>query len=263
MSVAPKGGRRRWSVDKRDALRALLQIVGVAIAAFLLGYLATWLMFRGGVPEIVAVPDLRNASVEEARRTLRDVALVLEEGPVLAHPTVPEGAVIAQSPLPGQEVAPGSVVRVNVSAGPEQVRVPDVTMFSVDDAQAMLRRAGFEVNVVERPAMDRLGRIVELQPASGVVAPVGSVVTIVVSSGPPMVEVPALVGLREDEAADRLHAAGLHVGETRYDIFVFAPIGQVVAQHPAPGDSVQAGTGVRMTIAGSRPADDVPAFDGR
>jgi serine/threonine-protein kinase len=74
-------------------------------------------------------------------------------------------------------------------------------------------------------------------------APYGSEVTITVSAGVPMVPVPNVVGMNEDQAKAALEAAGLKVDATRF-------IGNKVRQQqPSAGESVEQGTSVKILVA--------------
>jgi serine/threonine-protein kinase len=57
------------------------------------------------------------------------------------------GTVISQSVPANSPVAPGATVNVQVSSGPPQVTVPDVTGQSVNQATQTLQQAGFKVSV--------------------------------------------------------------------------------------------------------------------
>jgi eukaryotic-like serine/threonine-protein kinase len=59
----------------------------------------------------------------------------------------PADNVIKQSPAPDTPITSGEVVSVWVSQGPPQVTVPDVTGQNVNDAEAELASAGFNVSV--------------------------------------------------------------------------------------------------------------------
>jgi eukaryotic-like serine/threonine-protein kinase len=244
--------RRRWRPGP-TGVPVWGWVLGIAAVAFILGYLLALFVFRGAGADVVAVPDLRQRPVEQARRTLSNLGLRLEEGPALAHPEIPAGSVITQSPLPGQEVAPGSHVRVNLSSGAERMSVPDVANRSLEQATAMLERVGFEVRVDEQESMRRQGQIIAMVPDAGTQVALGAVVTLVVSAGPPLVEVPNLVGYDRDDAEARLGGAGLRAGAIDFDSFSPQPSGRVLAQRPAAGDSLRAGSAVGLTVAGSPP----------
>jgi len=242
-------GRRRW-----------LRVAGLVVGAFVVGYVLTALIFFPGWGRraIVTIPDLRGKPFAEARRAAEDVDLHVERGSVLFHPTVRAGAVLAQSPLPGQEVTRGAAIRVTLSGGPERMPMPDVSDLAAPQAQDLLTRIGFRVRIriviSDRPE----GRVLGTVPAAGTPVSVPSVVELTLSAGPPEVVVPSvavpdLAGLPEPAAREALRSAGLRLGSVEYDPDSSAPLGGVASQSAAPGDSVKAGTAVRITISGSPP----------
>jgi beta-lactam-binding protein with PASTA domain len=179
----PRAGRgwQRW--------RPLLIALPVAILVpFLVGYLiAVFVLFPP--PEVsaagVPVPDLVGRSVEEAQRDLVAVGL----GPVstsdLPHPSAPPGRIIAQTPLPGQQLRPGAGVTVAVSTGRPAAVVPDVIGFSAERAESLLRRTGFSVSVVTQESPAPAGRVIRTEPDPAQQLTLPAAVTLVVSAGPP------------------------------------------------------------------------------
>ena len=97
---------------------------------------------------------------------------------------MPEGQVISQNPSSGTRVEAGSTVTITVSAGAEQVSVPNVVNFPRASATSTLRNAGFEVQVEEQSSPTVTSGYVISQNPSGVTAAEGSTVTIIVSTGP-------------------------------------------------------------------------------
>jgi beta-lactam-binding protein with PASTA domain/tRNA A-37 threonylcarbamoyl transferase component Bud32 len=63
--------------------------------------------------------------------------------------TQPQGTVTGQSPAAGTPVTSGEVITLNVSSGPPEVSVPDVTGMSLDQATSILQQAGFQVQVTQ------------------------------------------------------------------------------------------------------------------
>jgi eukaryotic-like serine/threonine-protein kinase len=242
------GGSRQTSPG-----RTVLVVLGVGIAAFAIGFLFTALfLFGGGAgDEVVTVPDLRGRTQAEAERLLAQGNLSLELGPTLVNPEMAEGQVLAQSPLPGEEVAPGSNVRVTLSAGPERRAVPDVRGMSGAQARQHLERAGFDVLVEEQTDPAPAGRLLDVTPAPGTTVALPGTVRLLVSSGPPLTDVPSVVGLPEAEARQAVGSAGFFVSEMEYDVFSVQPAGTVVSQWPEGGVQARAGSGVRLTVAGA------------
>lgn len=181
-------GGRNW--------KRIITGLGVAlIVPFAVGYLvAVYVLFPptevsgSGTP----MPDLIGQTTSEAQRALVAAGLGEMEITELPHPDVDAGTVIAQSPLPGQQLRPGADVRVALSSGPARVMVPDVLGFSADRAESMLTRAGFEVtrSLEESPAS--AGRVIRTDPEPGQPRTLPSSVTIIVSSGPPAVPEPGV-----------------------------------------------------------------------
>jgi serine/threonine-protein kinase len=93
----------------------------------------------------------------------------------------PAGQVLATDPAPGESVPEGSDVTVFYSDGPEEV--PDVVGLQQEEAEQLLRDAGFEPRVVETTDTDAPeGEVVQQSPEGGEDASEGSPVTIVVSA---------------------------------------------------------------------------------
>lgn len=133
----------------------------------------------------IAVPSLIGQSAPDAQRRLAGVGLGEIVPEQLPHPTAPPNEVVAQSPLPGQELRAGATVRVALSSGPPTALVPDVRGFTAERARSLLERAGFEVTVVQEEDSSPAGRVLRTQPERGSQTRLPSTVTLVVSEGPP------------------------------------------------------------------------------
>lgn len=246
-------GRRRSGVAGTSRVG---QMTLLALLVMLLGsgggYLwATQVVFPGGereAAEFFAVPDLRGLSMSEARDALMGAGLEAGRVDSIQHPQVTEGRVVGQSPLPGQLALPGGAVEFSISLGPERRPVPDVTRLVASRAITVLETIGFQVQVDSVEADMEAGRVVETDPVAGREVSVPSDVILRVSLGPPLVEVPVLVGLQEEEAVAILESLGLQVGEIQPRFrFGFNP-GEVLAQHPEAGEEIPQGSLVRLEV---------------
>jgi beta-lactam-binding protein with PASTA domain len=250
-------GRVRRYFDERSLLKWVLI---TSFSAFVVGYLVmTVLFFPGwGRAAIVTVPDLTNVTAQQADRALDRAGLRMQRGDTMSNPRVARGRVLMQVPLPGEEVARGSRVRIVLSTGPELRPVPSIRGLGRADAIGLLQRYGYRVAI--RRVRDRRdeGIILGLTPATGRRAAVGSVVTMLISAGPPFVRVPELTGLQVADARARLQAGGLEMGRVGYDPASLEPVGTIISQAPAQGDSLRMGAGVRVTLAGADPNPPPP-----
>ena len=168
--------------------KAILIGLGLLVVTFGIGYVVAARILFPPLPEPengIVVPDLSGQMAREANRQLRPLGLQTGDVVEFSHPTQPPGIVIAQSPLPGQQLRQGGIVRLAVSAGLPRVQVPDVIGFDVARATAVLSQLGLTADqtteVNERPA----GTVIRIIPEVGQSQPVPARVQIVVSAGPP------------------------------------------------------------------------------
>ena len=163
------------------------------------------------------------------------------------------GKVIEQGPedAAGQSSSATPSPRVSDRAGIDRLVVPNVGGMMLRDAQARL--GNFRVQRRERPSSAPIGRVVEQVPKASARAALGSVVTLVVSSGParaatPVIEtfeLPNVIGRSYAEASGALSEFKVARIEKASD----APSGQVLAQDPAPGTSVKAGSAIGLQVS--------------
>jgi serine/threonine-protein kinase len=223
----------------------------VLVAGWLVGYLvATQLLFPAPPPtgDLFDVPDVRGMGVASARELLAGTGLTLGEVDSLLHPSVTEGLILGQSPLPGQLLRPDSPVRVTVSRGPQTRSVPDVTALQVDRARTVLETSGFLVSVDTAESEIERGRVIEVFPPVDSVIPLPSEVRLLVSTGPPVIVMPFVLGLPEEEARMLLDSLGLIVEEVE-EVFRFGrDQGIVVQQEPASDMELERGSGVRLQV---------------
>ncbi len=133
----------------------------------------------------VAVPALYGRERADAEREVAENGLAVGTVTEMASTTAPAGEVLAQDPVPGQELRPGAAVSFAVSSGPPDLRVPSLTGLGAATARALLERAGFQVRV-QQVQDDRLprGAVSGTDPESGTAMPLPASVLLLVSSGP-------------------------------------------------------------------------------
>ena len=151
----------------------------------------------------------------------------------------------------GCSVHEGDTARLSVSIGP----VPDVVDRSEGSARSELEGVGLvvsEESATETSETIDEGRVIRVDgPADRSWAP-GDTVTLVVSSGPPLFEIPDVVGDSRDEAIEELEGAGFQVDYAAFFGVVPDDITEVVASDPAPGEFRVRGARVyiELTVTG-------------
>jgi hypothetical protein len=136
---------------------------------------------------------------------------------------------------------------------PGQVRMPDVVGLEEEVARLALEDMGLEL-VVEgeepHPTWPAFTIIRQSVPA-GAGVDVGSSIGVVLSQGPPLVELPDVQGLNFEEAQQRL--TGLDLVAQKYEDWSVETPGRVIRQDPPPGTLVANRTLITLIVSsGSR-----------
>ncbi|MFH9814209.1 Stk1 family PASTA domain-containing Ser/Thr kinase [Streptomyces sp. NPDC017230] len=198
-------------------------------------------------PDTVKLPDIQGYKLDRARKLLKDEGL--EPGMVTRafSEDVPQGFVVSTKPATGTTVRAGSAVALVVSKG-SPVDVPDVTGDDLADARADLTEAGLKVEVATEQVNSEhdKGRVARQTPDPGSRAAKGDTVTLTVSKGPEMIEVPDVVGDSVDDAKRELRDAGFQVDEDRGLLGLFGDT--VKDQSVDGGDTAPKGSTIRITI---------------
>jgi beta-lactam-binding protein with PASTA domain len=139
--------------------------------------------------------------------------------------------------------------------------VPKVVGVRYQAAQFQLKEAKLAAKIVRRAATKPKGIVVGQKPKPGATVPQGTPVTIVVSSGPPGVAMPDVVGLGAADAVRALQSRKLTV--TLQQVPSQEPPGTVIAQTPKAGKRAKPGTEVVLQVAKGAAAVAVPDVTGQ
>ncbi|WP_177244427.1 Stk1 family PASTA domain-containing Ser/Thr kinase [Streptomyces sp. yr375] len=198
-------------------------------------------------PEIVKVPDVRGSRLDKAEALLKTDGL--EPGLVTEafSEDVIKGFVISTDPAAGSQRRAGTAVSIVVSKG-SPIEVPDVTGQDLDAAKAELEKAGLKVTVSADEVTSEFdkGQVAAQSPAKGGEAADGDTVTLTLSKGPEMVEVPDVVGASVDDAKSLLEQSGFEVKEDRGLLGLFGDT--VKSQSVKAGGTAPKGSTITITI---------------
>jgi eukaryotic-like serine/threonine-protein kinase len=233
------------------------RLIVMALLLLLLGGVIAYALTR---PESVLVPTVLGEDQARAQAILEEAGF---EVAVTSVPNdAPEDTVLEQDPRAGDEVDKGSTVTITVSLGPAAAVVPDVTGQPARRAQNTLEDAGFQVRADERPSSRvRAGLVIDTEPPAGTELERGSRVTLVISNGARVVQVPSVVGQQQDLAESALRGEGLIPDIEQRDSD--EPEGQVIAQHPAAGSTVKRHTTVTVVVSTGAGSAIVPNVVGQ
>ena len=140
-------------------------------------------------PRYYEVPDVRRVSLREARLQLEENQLKIGQILYRSSDTLPEGAVVGQSPPPGAQLARDSAVDLQVSNGPPATlkRVPNLIGLSIGAAEDTLRKYELRIGHIAKriDAQKRVGTVLAQSPTSEQRIPRHSRIDLVVSAAAP------------------------------------------------------------------------------
>ncbi|MET8135608.1 Stk1 family PASTA domain-containing Ser/Thr kinase [Streptomyces sp. NPDC005251] len=198
-------------------------------------------------PRTVKVPDLKGFALFKAKEVLKGDGLAAGMVTRAFSEDVVKGFVIGTNPGAGTLRHSGSAIAIVVSKG-ASVELPDVTGSSVEDATAQLEGAGLKVKIAAEQVNSEFdkGQVAEQTPGAGREAAAGDTVTLTLSKGPELVEVPDVVGDSVDDAKQALKDAGFQVDEDRGLLGLFGDT--VKKQSVDGGDTAPKGSTITIQI---------------
>ncbi|MDD3652947.1 MAG: Stk1 family PASTA domain-containing Ser/Thr kinase [Desulfotomaculaceae bacterium] len=255
------------SVRDRFKKKSQTWIWVVLIILGLLGAGTAVFHFLLNVDEIV-IPSVIGETCEEAQSILKGKGLKNIQVTWNNHPTVPVNRVISQDPPANEKVKVNRIVTINVSKGVEQKTVPRVIGYSLSEAIAIINQSGLNVadTVKEKYSNEyRQGLVIEQDPKDGLSLAKAAPVSLTVSKGPPLRQVPDLVGKTLEQARAELEKIKLKLDDninrsTSTDYFT----GQVITQNPVKGTDVKEGSAVQVTLSdGPGPDERIAKVEAR
>lgn len=216
---------------------------------------AVWFGFRRSiVGRSVAVPQLSGKTPDEAFKIVRAVGLKLEEQENRARydDRIPAGRVLIQQPEAGSLAKPAQVVRVVLSLGPRELRVPDLAGLAPRAAALKLSRESLELGAaswLREPGLPT--GIVAQDPEPESPAGKGEGVRVLTNRGAPesRIVMPDLVGRDAEAARSRLEKFGFKVGSARFEAYEGVRPNTVLKQFPPAGYPLSSRDVVSLTVS--------------
>ena len=168
----------------------------------------------------------------------------------------PAGQVIDQRPKAGTTVKSDAPVTLIVSTGGQQIKMPDVTGQTQEDAEAMLKQQNIKYKIL--PVSDDnvpSGEVVSTDPTAGTMVTQGTTeVKVYVSTGKldQKVAVPDVTGDTLTDAVAKITAVGLTVGNKTYKDDTGKDKDTVIETNPLPTVKVEKGSTVDLTLSSGK-----------
>ncbi|MDR8020091.1 protein kinase domain-containing protein [Nesterenkonia aerolata] len=255
--AAARGGssRRRGLIWLWIVLMVLLIAVGAWALTRMLDAQNTEIPDVAGMPRAEAVEELEDADIDPESETVAD-------------DDVEEDHAVGTDPEAGTRVGPEDDVTLLISAGPDQVAVPEGLQGSTEEeAREALEDVGLEVGEVTdgpHPTVEE-GMLVDFDPEAGTMVSRGTEVDLVLSNG--LVELPDVTGMSESEAVALLqNDYGLQASTYTWEIGD-VPAGQVLSMQSGGtdvtgGSQVPQGSTISLAISTPPRPDPTPEDEG-
>lgn len=203
--------------------------------------------------DVVEVPDVRKLDYEECREKLFQVGLLTEIRTKEYDDTVPENAVVTQSPEAGSRVKKGRKIAVVISKGEEIGIIPDVRNISERQARIILKKNGFTLGRIRKIySKERaVDVVINAFPKSGTTTSREIEVDLYVSKGPKPThaEVPNLVGESLKNAKVKIAESELVLGKISYKNNPSLLPGTIISQSAAPGSRVPLESRLNLVVS--------------
>lgn len=199
-------------------------------------------------------PNLIGRSVSDARRITQDLGIDLEvdETHRRNDDKVAVGNIVWQNRTPGATsfIKRGSTMRVELSAGPLVLHVPDLTGASAGTAILRLGQQNLKPGDVTYVGSDSVGVLAADPPTPTVVAP-QSAVAVLVGVAPPAPEyvMPDLIDRPIESVRPALEARGLHVSTLKYEAYPGIADGTIIRQYPLRGAPVSTQDPISIVVS--------------
>ncbi|SDJ14063.1 serine/threonine protein kinase [Frankineae bacterium MT45] len=257
---------RAAQVKRRRRRRTFIAFFVLALLGAAAGFGAWW-MVAGRYTQI---PNVHGEPFDTATAALHQAGFNNIVEKTAFDETVPKNLVISTSPTAGDRLLGSKPVTVVVSSGQERFKIPDVHAGNEAAARAALAKVvtsdgspALQV-VVTQQASDTVakGQVIGTNPPAGTAVKRNDAVTVIVSSGPPVVTIPNVAGKSQSDATNALKAAGFKVTTaSAYSDTVAS--GLVISQSPAANQQAVKFSTVTLTVSQGPQYVDIPSVGGQ
>jgi len=233
-------------------LKKTLITIGIIIVLLLLGSVGYFLAMGSGDSKEVEVPNIVGKLTDDVRKQVEDLGLKLEVKST-EKSDKPENTILETDPKAGMKVKKGAVINVIVSAGEEQIEMPDLRDFERTNIEKRLKAKDLTNYTIKEEYSDdvNVGYLIKQTPEAGTKITKDTSIEIVVSKGPEtkLVEVPNVTGQNLNNAKTILEGAKLKINDNiKYEITNDKSQDGIVLDQNISGIEVKEGTAITLTV---------------
>ena len=254
---------RVWVKPKREDtgrwprwMKAAVAVgVTAGISCLILAMVWVWNAVVHSAYDPIVVPNLCGKEISVAREQAESQGFIMTENEKKYDDVIPSGYILSQDKEPGKTGEDGNVIFVTVSAGRENIYMPDVCGLKQEEAEEQLKTLGFVVSIRTSNVSYTAPGYVESQDLDeGNAYHKGQEVILTVSEGRTdwdtgkEAEVPELTGMSYEEAKQTAGKAGFYVYKADRVYSNDQEKGTVMKQDPERGRGMQ-GDIIGLTVS--------------
>lgn len=203
-------------------------------------------------PRMETVPDVVGISDGDATDTLAKSGFSVGNTDKVYSDTVPSGEVMSTNPVAGESVRHDLPIDLVVSQGPQPVTIPDLIGLTEDAAKKTLEADAMVVTVEYDRTLDvDKGEVFKTDPAAGSESTRTARITIYVSEGKPLVQVPNFIQLTVAQAKQQASDLGVKLSITaRFGTIIEGDLSDnkiISDQLETVGTQVEQGSTIHLT----------------
>ncbi|MGM0597355.1 MAG: PASTA domain-containing protein [Myxococcota bacterium] len=199
----------------------------------------------------VEVPSVVGLKPENAKMVLKQRDFLMTVKSHIPHKEHPKGIIAKQEPLPGSMLKNGETVKVLISSGVPQVKVPSLVGKMFDDVKGSLKSKKFEITTEQRlDENGKEGQILSQKPAPNKRVDSGTTIQLVLAKTPDTIKMPDFTKkiLNKKKWEKKLKELGLKLGKVRYVDRADVSDGYIYSHKPKAEEEVEKGTEVEFVV---------------
>lgn len=235
---------------KKSPILIIIATILVIALGITLGFIGMKKFVEGG--KDVKIPNVVGQKAEDAKSKLEGLGLKVVE--VTEESDEEKGIVLKVDPNVDSTVKSGSEVKLTVSAGEGQIKVPNLADMSLDEVRRTLKSLGLEL-VEDKAYSDKVpsGKVISQSPNANESVDKGSKVNVTISKGKEIknitLNIPDVSGKSVDEAKSILSSAGVKANPVKGDPAKSeGEAGKVYSQSQKGPFTIKQGEEVTITI---------------
>ena len=240
---------KRASGKKKSPILIIASTILVIALGITIGFVAMQKVSN----KDINVPNVVGMKAEEAKKKLEDLGLKVVE--VTEESDEEKGIVLKVDPTVDSVVKKGSTVKITISAGAEQIKVPNLENMNLESVKRTLNSLGLELGDIDEAYSDSVpkGEVVSQNPNANESVDKGFKINITLSKGREIknkeLMIPNVSGKSVDEAKSILSNAGVSVNAVAGEAAKSeGEVGKVYSQSQSGKITIKEGETLTITI---------------